>query len=94
MDHIPQVITKEMNQLLTREFMKHEVVATLKQMAPLKAPDPDGMPPLFYLHFWQTVNQDVISSILSWLNSGTLPHLVNHTFITLIPKIKKSRVYY
>ena len=68
--------------------MEHEVVAALKQMAPLKAPGPDGMPPLFCQHFWQTVNQDVISSILSWLNSGILPHPVNHTFIALIPKIK------
>ena len=28
------------------------------------------------------------SSILSWLNTSTLPHPVNHTFITLIPKTK------
>ena len=55
-------------------------------MAPLKAPGPDGMPPLFYQHFWGLVDKDVTSSILSWLNTGTLPHLVNHTFITLIPK--------
>ena len=68
--------------------MEHEVVAALKQMAPLKAPSPDGMPPLFYQHFWQMVNQNIINSILSWLNSSTLPHLVNHTFIALIPKIK------
>ena len=87
-DQIPQVITEEMNQSLTREFMEHEVVAALKQMAPLKAPSPDGMPPLFYQHFWQMVNQNIINSILSWLNSSTLPHLVNHTFIALIPKIK------
>ena len=33
------------------------------------------------------VDDDVIRSILSWLNSGTLPHPVNHTFITLIPKV-------
>ena len=55
-------------------------------MAPLKAPGPDGMPPLFYQHFWGLVDKDVTSSILSWLNIGTLPHLVNHTLITLNPK--------
>ena len=33
------------------------------------------------------VNQDVTTSVLSWLNSVTIPHPINHTFITLIPKI-------
>ena len=65
MDQIPQVITEEMNQLLTGEFMEHEVVAALKQMALLKASGPVGMPPLFYQDFWQMMNQDIISSILS-----------------------------
>lgn len=56
-------------------------------MAPLKAPGPDGMPPLFYQHFWSTMQHDVTSAILSWLNSGILPEPINHTLITLIPKI-------
>ena len=56
-------------------------------MAPLKAPGPDGMPPLFYQHFWSMMQHDVTSAILSWLNSGILPEPINHTLITLIPKI-------
>ena len=40
----------------------------------------------FFQYFWSTVDKDVTSSILSWLNSGTLPHPINHTFITLISK--------
>ena len=56
-------------------------------MAALKALGPDGMPRLFYQHFWSTVNHDVTSSILSWLNSSTKPTPLNHTFITLVPKI-------
>ena len=71
--------------------MEHEVVATLKQMAPLKALGHDRIAPLFYQHLWHTVNQDVISSILSWLNSGTLPHLSNHTFLALIPKKRNPK---
>ena len=34
------------------------------------------------------VNHRVIKSILFWLNSSTLPYPVNHTFVSLIPKIK------
>ena len=86
LEHVPQLITDEMNSYLSRDFLECEVSAALNQMAPMKAPGPDGMPPLFYQHFWGLVDKDVSSSILSWLNTGTLPHLVNHTFITLIPK--------
>ena len=58
----------------------------LKQMAPLKALGLDGMPSLFYQHFWPVLNIDVTQAVLSWLNLRTLPSLINHTFITLIPK--------
>ena len=77
-----------MNQELICKFEEWEVVQALKQMAPMKAPGPDGMPLLFFQHFWPLIEGDVIHSVLSWLNLGTLPHLVNHTFITLIPKKK------
>ena len=76
-----------MNNLLCAEFLESEVGATLYQMSPLKAPGLDGMPPLFYQHFWGSINNDVTSFILSWLNLGTLPSPLNHTFITIIPKI-------
>ena len=85
--NIPPMVTESMNANLVGTFHEWEVVAALKQMAHLKAPGPDGMQPLFYKHFWQTVKGDVTSSILLWLNSGTLPSPVNHTFITLIPKV-------
>ena len=85
---IPQLVTNEINEQLTGEFMDWEIQEALKQMEPLKAPGPDGMPPLFYQHFWGLMNQEVTSTILTWLNSGKLPHPINHTFITLIPKMK------
>nr|XP_023919081.1 uncharacterized protein LOC112030645 [Quercus suber] len=88
LEHIPLMITEEMNSALTGTFTALEVKEALKQMAPLKAPGPDGMPPLFFQHFWGVVEDDVTNSVLSWLNSGTIPHPLNHTFITLIPKIQ------
>ena len=51
LDSIPQVVTVEMNETLTGEFQVWEVESALKQMAPLKAPSPDGMLPLFYQNF-------------------------------------------
>ena len=57
-------------------------------MAPLKAPGPDSMPPLFYEHYLELVRKDITTSVLSFLNLATLPNHLNHTFITLIPKVK------
>ena len=37
-----------MNDGLVEAFTKEEVETALKQMTPLKAPGPDGMPPLFF----------------------------------------------
>ncbi|KAK9988593.1 hypothetical protein SO802_028832 [Lithocarpus litseifolius] len=64
-----QVITYEMNALLSQKFEVNEVEMALQQMALLKAPGLDGMPPLFYQHFRSTIHHDVTSSILLWLNS-------------------------
>ena len=70
LDHIPNVITGHMNDALGAPFREDEVKEALKQMASLKAPGPDGMPPLFYQHFWGVVDRDVTNSVLTWLNSG------------------------
>ncbi|XP_030930869.1 uncharacterized protein LOC115956706 [Quercus lobata] len=87
-DSFGNVVTAEMNDSLTENFQPWEVELALKQMAPLKAPGPDGMLPLFYQNFWDLVRGDVIHDVLGFLNSGSLPNSLNHTFITLIPKIK------
>ena len=76
-----------MNADLVGVFHEWEISEAIKQMAPLKAPGPDGMPPLFYQHFWPLVDKDVTSSVLMWLNLGILPSPINHTFITLVSKV-------
>ena len=59
-------------------------------MAPLKVPGPDGMPPIFYQHYWDSIGDDISCVVLSCLNSGSIPASLNHTHITLIPKLKNS----
>lgn len=48
---VVKLLTDDMNALLSHKFMEWEVQTTLKQMAPLKAPGPKGMPPLFYQNY-------------------------------------------
>ena len=62
--------------------------AALQQMAPLKASGPDGMSPLFFQNYWDLVKGDITTTVLNYLNSGLLPSSLNHTFVTLIPKVK------
>ena len=61
-------------------------------MAPLRAPGLDGMPPLFFQTFWSDIGLDVSEAVLSCLNSGTILKSINHTFLTLIPKVKNPEI--
>ena len=55
------------------------------------APDPDGMPPLFYQKFWSLFGDCVTQTVLNFLNHGITPSDFNDTPIVLIPKVKNSR---
>ena len=82
-DAIDTKVTDKMNSKLLQEFQASEVEQALKQMHPIKAPGPDGMPP-----FWPTVNSIVIQTVLDFLNNGAAPPKFHETHIILIPKIK------
>ena len=77
-----------MNSKLTAIYTMEEVELAIKEMAPLKAPGLDGMPPLFYQTYWTDVGMDISHAVISCLNSGSLLKSINHAFITLIPKVK------
>ena len=81
-------ITEAMNLELCPGFQAEEVFRAPKQMHPKKSPDLDGMPPLFYQHYWSLVGTYVTQTVLDFLNHGTLPPKFNETHIVLIPKVK------
>lgn len=91
---IYNMISEEMNEQLSADFMEWEFQDAIKQMAPLKAPKLDGMPPFFYHNYWQLVSSEVTQFILSYLNSASLSLHLNHTFITLIPKVKNPEFFF
>ena len=77
-----------MNDQLLQPFSRDEVETTMNQMEPITALGPDGMPPLFYQSFWSLVGDEVCSAVLDCLNNCKIPDVINHTNITLIPKVK------
>ena len=88
-DAIQPVVTASMNSFLCQPFRADEVHKALKQMHPKKSPGPDGMPPLFYQHFWSLSGECVTTAVLDFLNLGIIPPKFNETHIIMIPKIKK-----
>ena len=85
-------VTLSMNQMLLKPFTGEEVRVALKQMHPLKAPNPDGMPPLFFQHFWSTCGEVVTNTVLNFLNSCISPPNFNDNNIVLIPKVKEPKL--
>ena len=85
-------VTTQMNVELIRPFSALEVKQALNQMKPLTALGPDGMPPLFFKSYWSIVGNDVTEAALSVLNNGVMPAKINHTFISLIPKINAQLI--
>jgi len=81
-----------MNNRLSADFKAWEIHEAVKQMAPLKAPGPDRMLPIFFQNFWPLVGDEVIASILIFLNTTTFLCHLNHTFISLIPKVKNPEL--
>ena len=60
-------------------------------MYSLKTPGLDGMPPLFFQHFWPTVGNVVTKTVLDFLNLGIIPPKFNETHIVLVQKNKNKK---
>ena len=81
-------ITPNMYQILSNDFTADEIKVVLFQMGPTKAPGLDGMNALFYQKFWHVVGDNIVSTVLDYLNSSVMHPNINHTNIVLIPKVK------
>ena len=82
------MVTDDMREFLSSEFIAEEVKVALFQMGPTKAPGPDGMNALFYQKFWHIVGNSIVLAVLDFLNNGNMLPDINHTNIVLIPKVK------
>ncbi|XP_050260094.1 uncharacterized protein LOC126705233 [Quercus robur] len=76
---VPCSVTEEMNEVLNGEYTKEEVVTALNQMEPLKSPGPDGLPPLFFQHYWPSMGADVTEAVIANRLKGVLPLIISES---------------
>ncbi|GJZ76993.1 reverse transcriptase [Tanacetum coccineum] len=88
-EDIGQSLTENDILSLEKHATTDEVYDALMQMAPTKAPGPDGMSALFFQKFWVFVGTTVMNMVSSFFDSGVLPLNINKTLITLIPKVSR-----
>jgi len=80
-------VTLVMNTKLIADPTKDEIYTALQQMAPVKAPSPDGYSVCFYQHNWETIHTKVCLAIFHFFHTRMLDSNLNKTHIALIPKI-------
>lgn len=71
-----------------RTITVEEIKTALNEMAPLKAPGPDGLHAVFYQNMWSVVGKSVISMAENFFATREFPNGMNKTTIALIPKIE------
>jgi hypothetical protein len=87
---IPNLITAEINSLLTLLPSHLEIKAAVFALNKDSAPGPDGFGAYFFQHFWDIIHLDVINAVLEFFTSGWILPGFNSNIITLLPKIQNA----
>ena len=78
--------SNEAKTMLMQPVEVSEITETLFSMPANKAPGLDGFPMEFYKAAWPVIGKDFITAIQSFFMFGFMPHSVNATLLSLIPK--------
>lgn len=75
------------NEFLTNEVTDEEIFETVKQINPLKAPDPHSMQDIFYQKNWDIIGKSVCKIVRSFFKSRYMLKELSKTYIILVSKI-------
>uniref|UniRef100_A0A803NIX6 Reverse transcriptase domain-containing protein n=1 Tax=Cannabis sativa TaxID=3483 RepID=A0A803NIX6_CANSA len=79
-------ITPDQFSFLNKNFDFSEVKLALFQLFGDKAPDPDGLNPLFYQKNWHILGSTFGHAVFDVLNKGASITSINETYLVLIPE--------
>ncbi|XP_071704795.1 uncharacterized protein [Rutidosis leptorrhynchoides] len=83
-----KTISAEASTFMIREVKAKEVKDAIYNIGSDKSPGPDGFNAEFFKSAWHIVGDDVTRAVLDYFNNGRLLKQINHTVITLLPKVK------
>lgn len=84
---IQTLVTKQINQELTRPIEVEEKKQAFFSMHSNKSPGIDGTPALFYKKSWHIIGSEVVQAIQSFFFFANILHSINDTLLSLIPKV-------
>ena len=83
---LPTLLTDINNQSLIALLDPEDVRFAFFSMDSNKTPGPNGFGPGFFKTFWPVITDDLFASVIEFFQHRRLIKVINHTFITLIPK--------
>jgi hypothetical protein len=83
---IPNLVTDELNSLLTLLPSHCEIKAAVFALNKDSAPGPDGFGAYFFQHYWDIVQFDVINAVLEFFTTSWILPGFNANIIALLPK--------
>jgi len=84
---IPNLISEELNIMLTRLPSSTEIHAAVQAMNMDRAPGPDGFGACFFQSYWDIVKIDVTNAVLEFFTKDWIMPNFNANTIILIPKV-------
>ena len=86
-DLFSNVLDQHMADYMVRNVTDADIKEALFSMGDDKAPGPDGYTAAFFKKAWNVVGKDVTSAIRDFFTNGKILKEINHTIISLIPKV-------
>ncbi|GJR65874.1 putative RNA-directed DNA polymerase, eukaryota, reverse transcriptase zinc-binding domain protein [Tanacetum coccineum] len=82
-----RVLDNAMADFMVRDVSNDEVKSVIFSMGDDRAPGPDGFTAAFFKKAWDVVGGDITCAIQDFFSNGKLLKELNHTIISLIPKV-------
>ena len=90
LDSVIKMVTKEMNEALTKELTEEEVTIAVFQLGADKASGPDGFSGMLYQKIWRIIKNDMVEAVWSFFMNGRMMKEIYGTNVVLIPKATRA----